>query len=196
MSVMDFTDAKIPDDSPPGEGMLTCDVCGTTFEHTGRGRKPKTCPEHRGKTTATASSSSSRRTVSKDVESAIAVLDGAYSAGQLGLMMFSPNAAVAWTNSIPELQKQNRVTLAGDPNLCKSICRMGERTGKAAFFLSHVMAVIPVALVLREDFIEARKNRPAKVKTPAPGYSEPQYDAEDFAHVPETDDDAALRFFG
>lgn len=28
--------------------LLTCEICGTEFEHNKRGRKPKTCPEHRG----------------------------------------------------------------------------------------------------------------------------------------------------
>lgn len=42
-------------DDPPADGHV-CDQCGTQFEHSGRGRPPKRCPEcrqTRGRTTST-----------------------------------------------------------------------------------------------------------------------------------------------
>lgn len=39
---------ELPPDAPtPGD--LTCEKCGASFDHTGRGRKPKTCPDCRKK---------------------------------------------------------------------------------------------------------------------------------------------------
>lgn len=118
MSILDVKDAPIPD-SVPGENTLECEACGTHFEHTGRGRKPKKCPDCRASNAGTTTKPSSRRTTSKDVESAIAVLDGMYSTVSLGLVVLNPRAAVAWAGQLDTLQAQNRVTLAGDANLTK-----------------------------------------------------------------------------
>lgn len=37
-----------PVDDVTADDLLTCKICGTRFEHSGRGRKPSTCPDHRG----------------------------------------------------------------------------------------------------------------------------------------------------
>lgn len=164
---------------PPNHGALTCAECGNNFDHTGRGRKPKLCIECREKKKTVTPRSTSRRTTSKDVESAIAVLDGVYSTVGLGLFVLSPNAAVQWGGSTEQLQAQNRIILAGDPSLCKSILRAGEKSGKAAFVIAHALALLPVVGILRDDYQASRKNRPAKVKktksAPAP-VTEPPYD--------------------
>ena len=165
MSILDVQDAPIPD-SVPGENTLECEACGTHFEHTGRGRKPKKCPDCRANNAGTTTKPSSRRTTSKDVESAIAVLDGMYSTVSLGLVVLNPRAAVAWAGQLDTLQAQNRVTLAGDANLTKSINRLGERTGKAAFFLAHVFAIAPVVAVIREDMPKKPKRKPPLAETP------------------------------
>lgn len=97
----------------------------------------------------------------------------------LGLFVLSPNAAVQWSGSTEQLQAQNRIILAGDPSLCKSILRAGEKSGKAAFVIAHALALLPVVGILRDDYQASRKNRPAKVKktksAPAP-VTEPPYD--------------------
>lgn len=189
MSITDLVESDIPD-MAPGEGSLVCEQCGDHFEHIGRGRKPKKCPTCRESRTASTPRASSRRTTSKDVESAIAVLDGMYSTASLGLMMLNPRAAVAWAGQIDQLQAQNRVTLAGDAALTKSINRLGERTGKAAFFLSHVFAIAPVVMVIRED-MPKRKAKPAE--------PEPDPDFAAYAYAEPTADDVTsknLRFFG
>lgn len=174
MSILDITEVDIPtgEDTPndfaPGEGMLTCEQCGNHFEHSGRGRKPKRCLDCRSKATGTATRTPSRKSTPKDVETALAVLDGMYSTLSIGLFIVSPNAASVWAGQTDQLQTTNRVTLAGDPALTKSICRLGERTGKAAFILAHVVAAVPVVIQLREDSNERRKER---AKNPPPSES-------------------------
>ena len=151
-------------DSVPGDdpNTLYCEACGNGFIHTGRGRKPKKCPDC--KTAPTSKTSGTRRT-SKDVDTALAVLDSTYSAATLGLMVLSPRAASTWAESAEQLQASNRAILAGDPNLTKSICRAGEKSGKTMFFITHLVAIAPVVGVLRQDFMEARKNAPKKSST-------------------------------
>ena len=185
MSIMDLQENDLtPPDTAPGEGMLTCEKCGNSFEHSGKGRKPKRCPDCRSvRETPVAS----RRTTSKDVESAIAVLDGMYNLVSLGLFMLNPKAAGVWNAQVDELQKQNRVTLAGDPNLTKSILRVGEKSGRTAFVLAHAFAVAPVVGVIVADL--PPKQKKAK-PTAANGhdFSEPENDLT--AEIPN------MSFFG
>ena len=168
MSGYSVMDAEIPTDDPiaPGDGMLTCESCGISYEHTGRGRKPKKCPDCRATGATATPRGTSRRATSKDVETAIAVLDSSYSAVALGLMILSPRAASTWAGQIDQLQATNRTVLAGDPNLTKAICRGGERSGKVMFTLAHILAAAPVVGVLREDFTESRKRRVKNPPTP------------------------------
>ena len=149
-------------DKAPGEGLLSCETCGINFDHTGRGRKPKNCPDCR--TTKTTRVSSPRKST-KDVEAACAVLESAYSTVALGLFVINPRAATVWVEQCDRLQAQNRLTLAGDPNLTKSILRAGEKSGKAAFLISHVLAVAPVIGVIREDMPKRKKSTSVSSET-------------------------------
>lgn len=192
LSVADLADVNIPpeaqSDTEPGEHGLQCENCGRTFEHTGRGRKPKQCPECRAeKRTTRSSATGSRRTSSKDVETALAVLDSTYSTVAVGLLMVSPKAAAVWAEQLEQLQATNRLTLAGDPNLTKTICRAGERSGKAMFFLAHVMALAPVVMTVRAE-MPARKKRENKApaQPQVPEWEQPPT-------APETDN---LDWFG
>lgn len=189
MSMLDGIEI-VEGDVPPGDGALTCQNCGILFDHTGRGRKPKQCPECRA-TKSTATATRSRRTTSKDVESAIAVLDGAYNTLALGLMMLSPRAATVWAQGIDTLQAANRVTLAGDPGLCKSILRAGEKSGKAAFAIAHVVALAPVVMAVRDDLKTMRKNRAVPDVPAEPAHE--NYAVEDDA---TTNVNTDLSFFG
>lgn len=196
-----YTVDTIPDetDSTPG-GELTCENCGRQFDHTGRGRKPKNCPECRANSRTTMRTNTTRKST-KDVEAACAVLESAYSAVALGLLMLSPRAAETWAHQVDTLQAQNKLTLAGDPMLCKSILRAGEKTGKAAFLISHVLAVAPVAMAIRQD-MPKRKPKPNMPKQPKPKQPRVAETPEQFAEWERDMDtnipapvDKALRFF-
>ena len=101
--------------------------------------------------------------------------------------MLNPKAAGIWNAQVDELQKQNRVTLAGDPNLTKSILRVGEKSGRTAFVLAHAFAVAPVVGVIVADL--PPKQKKAK-PTAANGhdFSEPENDLT--AEIPN------MSFFG
>lgn len=171
MSVMEFAETEIPseeiEEKQPGEGMLICEECGNHFDHSGRGRKPKRCPNCRSTKTSGTASRSTRGNA--DVKSALAVLDGIYGAVAIGLLAVSPKAASVWAENLEQLQATNSVALAGDKKLCQSINRVGERTGKAMFAGAHIMALAPVLVTLRADLAERSKaKRPAKPPTDSP----------------------------
>lgn len=149
-------------DTPPNNDALVCENCGEMFEHSGRGRKPKNCPNCRAKTATTPRST---RRNSKDVETAIATLENYYGMISAALLLTSPMAAVAWGEQLDRLSAANRAILAGDPNLTKSICRVGEKSGKIAFVVAHVAAVIPPAMIIKEQLgSRPKKTKPAKVQ--------------------------------
>lgn len=167
MTDISFTEAPadVPDypDIPPAAGMLQCEQCGIHFEHSGRGRKPKKCPDCRA--TRTPSSGSSTRRSTADVKAALATLDSMYSAIAFGLLTVSPASASVWAAQIEQLQRTNELALSGDKNLCRAINRMGERTGKAMFFGAHIMAIAPVVVTLRSDLASRKpKAKPANTK--------------------------------
>lgn len=192
MSLYDISDVAIPDeDSAPGEGLLTCESCGNSFEHSGRGRKPKKCADCRAAGARASGAGTTRRNAtSKDVKAALAVLEGAYSTVALGLMVLSPNAASVWAAQVPSLQAQNEVILSGDPALTKSILRTGEKTGKAAFVIAHVIAFAPVAMTVRADMPKRPKR--AKKDTVIADNSATEYYVEDASGESFPND----RFFG
>ena len=166
----DLVEVSTPD-IPPNNDALVCETCGDMFEHTGRGRKPKTCPTCRAAKTTTAPRSSRRN--SKDVETALATMENYYGMVSAALMLTSPMAAVAWGEQLSRLTAANRAILAGDPNLTKSICRVGEKSGKVAFLVAHVAAVIPPAMIIKEQLA----SRPKKPKTVKPA-GQPRREAE------------------
>lgn len=166
---------QLPDDKPPMDGQLICENCGTHFEHSGRGRKPKKCPDCRATKTA---STSRVRGSSADVKSALATLDNLYNVVAIALLTVSPKSASVWAEQVEGLQASNAVALAADKNLCRSINRLGERTGKAMFFGAHIMALAPVAITLRAD-MAARKpkkttpEKPARSESVEPAFEQP-----------------------
>lgn len=166
MSVLDLMDATTPDDldDTPTASEYSCEICGAPLEYGGRGRKPTRCDDHKRKAAAKPRSSSP----TGDVRSALAVMESMYGAVSLGLIMVSPQSAQVWATQIDSLQASNALVLAGDKALCKSICRLGERSGKAMFFSAHVMAAVPVVVALQQDFKSRPKKAPAQRK---PGVS-------------------------
>lgn len=178
LSGFELGDAPADDnDATPFDGP-TCEVCGVALEYSGKGRKPKRCDDHKRQRAATGS-----RTTS-DVKSALAVLDQMYGAVSLGLLMVSPPSASVWASQLEQLQATNALVLAGDKALTKSICRLGERTGKAMFVGAHVMALVPVVGALNADFKSRPRKAPKTPKTaPAQSAPEPEQSGTDFRHL-------------
>jgi len=159
---MEFVDADTPnpdssiiDDAIPLDNTAssdpTCRICGIALTYGGRGRKPVLCGEHKGATRGPAGARTADRGNSADVDSAIAILDGMYTALAMGMMMVSPPAASVWATNVDKLQATNRVTLAADKTLTKRILKFGQKSATATFVGAHVVAIAPVIMVVQQD---------------------------------------------
>lgn len=169
-NVYDFVPAEPDTNDTPyvPDGALICEQCGNPFEHSGRGRKPKRCPDCR----ATKSTGTRSKSPSGDVKTAMAVLEGMYDSLSLALMMFSPRGALTWSESRVKLEQTAQLSLQGDPALAKQICRIGTVSGRGMFYGAHVMALIPVAMVVREDLAERRAAKRAANPEPDEEYEQ------------------------
>lgn len=140
-----------------GSDDLACEICGTPLVYAGRGRKPKRCDEHKRDRSGTDSTGSSGGTRggagrgSASVEQAVATLGNLYDAVGLGFLLTSPQAASVWTGNVPELQTRNRQILQGDPELVRSINRLGVKGGKFAFVAAQAWALTPAVMIAAAD---------------------------------------------
>lgn len=164
-----FSVASIPEDAAPtdnngvsSDSGYACEVCGTPLTYSGRGRPPKRCDDHK-KSTSSSSNASSRSTgrrASRDVEAAMAALDAGHTALSFGLMLMSPTAAQAWETNRPGLNARNEAILTGDPALAKRIASIAAKGGGTALVLNHLIAIVPVLGIVRA---EARERRFARM---------------------------------
>ena len=146
------------------DGTLICEECGTSFEHSGRGRKPKRCLDCREKTVPKSATRKPRAGTAK--QQATAVLESMYRAVNMGLMMFSPAAQQVWNAQLDGLRASNDLTLDSDPKLCAQIAKLGRASGSGMFYVSHIMAIAPVVFTLRED-LASRKAEQKNAKRDA-----------------------------
>lgn len=171
---MNFESTDRPPDADPDDDVevssdLVCEVCGTGLFYSGRGRKPKRCEEHK---VQRASAATPGRRAGADVEAALAVLDGMYQGVTMALFMVSSAAASTWSSNAEMLQAQNRLILTADRELTKKVNKAGAAGGQTAFILAHVVALVPVGMVIRKEIAErppkTPKNRNVRTTTPTP----------------------------
>lgn len=97
---------------------------------------------------------------SKDVESALAVLETAYTLIATGLMAIgAPNAASDLVEKIATVQDQNRGFLNADPKLAAQISKIGQSTGRGGFLIVNAMALVPVITSASSELMEKRRAR-------------------------------------
>lgn len=155
-----------PDNGAAGIGAdstdLTCQVCGVPLYYAGKGRKPKFCDEHKSSRSAGTGARSGSGTVpERELNQALANLDSAYEAMLMPLYMASGDAAELWQIKREKLNASNRTFLSNNRKLVKALNSTGEKTGTVGFVVSHVFAVVPVALIVYRDFTVARNEMAA-----------------------------------
>lgn len=189
-----------PPPPPPGGGIgadstdFTCEVCGVPLSYSGRGRKPKFCDEHkssRPSSGGTGARSGSGTVPERELNQALANLDSAYEAMLMPLYMASGDAAELWQIKREKLNASNRTFLSNNRKLVKALNSTGEKTGTVGFVVSHVFAVVPVALLVYRDFTVARSemaaHRMGSADNPPAPSSEPFDLGVDFIDVPWTE---------
>jgi hypothetical protein len=147
-------------DSGPsiGSSDFVCPYCEQALQWGGRGRKPKHCTPNNGGNPecdgpgmkrVSASGSSGTKRGTKNVESALAVMAGAYDQMQQALLFVSPDAADELERRIPQQQARNRAAFEANPALAARVAGWGGKGGTFFFLLSNaalVSAVMRVAL--------------------------------------------------
>lgn len=135
----------------PGEGSLWCEAGGHYFEHTGRGRKPKNCPEHRPVASSTSRGTSAKGTkVLRELEEDLAATlsksgIGFATAGLrvTGLVMTDRSARTAAA----------MVTLAKDhPKALKALSTASKAA--PAFELAETVGMLAIGVQLDKRVVE------------------------------------------
>lgn len=142
-----------------GTSDFVCPFCDTPLTWGGRGRKPKHCtpnnggnpectgPGMKGRVSASGSSGTKRGT--KNVETALAVMESAYDNMIQALLFVSPEASSELENRVPAQQKRNRACFEANPALAARVAGWGGKGGMLFFLLSNaamLSAVVRVAL--------------------------------------------------
>jgi len=81
------------------------------------------------------------------VENALAVMEGVYDYAAMGLVLFSPMAAVTLEQGVERQQKRNRVCFESSPALAARIARLGGKGSTLAFLLTNALFLGGVARV-------------------------------------------------
>lgn len=161
-----FTDAvplDIPqgdkDEAPTLDEVLSCEVCGTALTYSGRGRKPKRCPEHRkssGKPAVTRAATNDK--LAAQATEALVQINRLTGFGARVLGLPSTGEMIAFAEDT--FREQAHAALLTDPALCKQILSAGQVSAKFSLALAYAMLgaqVAPVAM------LEIKAKREAKV---------------------------------
>jgi len=139
----------LTDELPPSNYEYACEVCGKEIFYGGRGRKPKYCEEHK---TSKSSKSSGKTKISgqgtqlaAQATEALVQLNGLFSMG-LTLVKL-PMTAGALNDAQDGFRESTYNALLTDPELCRTILRVGSTSGKVALMISYSMLIAAVAPV-------------------------------------------------
>lgn len=141
---------------------LTCEVCSTALVYSGRGRKPKRCPDHRRTTTSGARKASASALPSKAVrEELIGDLTRELAFFGTGLSKVLPTTGVT-TFKKSEQTAKALVKVAGDnPRLLGAL----ELTAKAASVIDLGDAGLAIGVALLVDLGRVNPDSPISTMT-------------------------------
>jgi hypothetical protein len=105
---------------------------------------------------------------SATAEAALDILKAAEDMLTVPLMMFSPKAAIQWSDALPKLRERNLRILQNNPDLCKRIVSANAKTGPSAIIISYAMVAIPVAGIAVADIRSRRGNAETAAPTETP----------------------------
>lgn len=156
---------KVADQAPATQYEYHCAECGAGFEHSGRGRKPKYCPEHRG--TRSNSSSKVKGTNEQLAAQAVEVLCGINGVVAFGArVMRLTDTGKAITDRETVFREQAYSALLIDPKLCRTILKGSSTSGIFALAMAYGMLGVSIAPVAIDEFkalrAEAERNKLAE----------------------------------
>lgn len=169
MTVMDFTDAVMPDVVPELEDVTNpCKQCGKQIdiEYSGRGPRPKYCSDCKPAARATGSRKQAPRVTGKDQNLAaqatgvLVQMNAILAMGAAAMGLFRTGSAIAQANETFETAAYQ--ALLTDPEFCKLIVRRGAKSAKVSLSLAYGgmgLSVLPVAV---QELKEKKVERDAK----------------------------------
>jgi len=173
MTIMDFTEATIPDVVPDLEDVENpCKNCGKEIDvpYGGRGPRPKYCSECKPTTRQTGKRPQSPRVTGKEQNLAaqatgvLVQINAMIAMGAAALGLFRTGSAIAQANETFESAAYQ--ALLTDPELCKTILKSGAKSAKVSLTLAYGgmgVAVIPTATMeIRERKAERDAKREAE----------------------------------
>lgn len=151
----------IPDEIPEVDNTRYCGApdCGVPLpEHTGRGRKPTRCEEHRKRSgVKRVASTTSNTKLAGDAVEVLSQINSLLTAGMF--VTGFPESASALASTDETFRAQAHAALLTDPDLCRVIVRGGGLSGKVMLAFAYggmLMSAAPVMLT------EWREKRAAK----------------------------------
>lgn len=156
----------VPDDeTTPEAPEFSCEVCGKELFYSGRGRHPKRCDEHKTRSgSSSATNISTRKSSAKgDVAQALSALNMMYDLLSMGLLAVGAHGAMdLFGESRAQLNEKNENYLTNDPQLAKSLAKLGKTGGRYAFVTAQVATVGPVVILAAGEVTQRRRDAAAQ----------------------------------
>jgi hypothetical protein len=137
-----------------------CEVCGKeSGPYSGRGPKPKRCDDHKKKRSA----GPSVRVTGKSAEMAaqaaevLTSINAALAVGLGGFGFIRSMTAIFERNE--DFKKTAYSALVTDPNLCRQILAVGEKSAKMTLGLAYVSLGMGIAPTLAEEYRDKKAAR-------------------------------------
>lgn len=129
-----------------------CDVCGREAgPYSGRGRKPKKCPEHkRGKASNTPKTRGNNAVLAGQAVDALCQLNAFAGVGMMMTGFRATASALADREEV--FREQAYAALVTDPALCRMILRAGTTSGKVSLLIAYAMLGAGIAPTAIEEY--------------------------------------------
>lgn len=149
-TTLDDADARTDAIPPVLDIEYPCDVCGREAgPYSGRGRKPRKCPEHKRNSNSSAPKTRGNNAVLAG--QAVDALCQLNAFAGIGLMMTGYHAtAGALAEREEAFREQAYAALVTDPTLCRMILRAGTTSGKVSLIIAYAMlgaGIAPTAIL-------------------------------------------------
>ena len=167
MTIESMSPVDVPEDAkdipPMGMEDLTdpdnvCNVTGCAKPvkaYGGRGKRPRKCEEHSARPAARVSRGTSSRTDAARAAEVLAQMNALVAFGTI--MAGLPATGSAMSTANEGFKDAATAALELDPNLCRTILRVGAKSGQAALVAAYaqlLIAVVPVMIYNLKQFRE------------------------------------------
>lgn len=167
MTMMDFLDADIPEDTVPltTDVEYPCEACGKEAgPYSGRGRKPRFCVDHKkNKNASVRKVTGNAGNLAAQATEVLSQLNGIIAIGLMAVGMNQTASAIAAGNDT--FAERAHAALLTDTDLCRLILKGGVKSAKISLGIAYAglgVGVVPVAVnEIREKREEAELRKQA-----------------------------------